>query len=208
MNRQKSLHCEPVHLESQSNCGTQEGHVLLQWVLSVKWGQVRWFFNITCFLTPGSFQPNFPSYVLCVVIWTHGGELLALLLFSHQVTSDSLWPHGLQHARFPCPASPPRACPSSCHWIGEAIQPSHPLSSPSPSAFNLSQHQGLFQWIGCLPSCRGIIPVNLGKWESNGVSLRTSHPFSREMEDCASSDPPRAERDVCIEATAFVLWLK
>ena len=32
------------------------------------------------------------------------------------------------------------------HWVGDAIQPSHPLSSPSP-AFNLSQHQGLFQWV-------------------------------------------------------------
>ena len=33
------------------------------------------------------------------------------------------------------------------HWFSDAIQPSHPLSSPSPPAFNLSQHQGLFQWI-------------------------------------------------------------
>ena len=33
------------------------------------------------------------------------------------------------------------------HWVGEAIQPSHPLSSPSPPAFNLSHHQGLFQWV-------------------------------------------------------------
>ena len=32
------------------------------------------------------------------------------------------------------------------HWIGDAIQPSHPLSSPSPPAPNPSQHQGLFQW--------------------------------------------------------------
>ena len=32
------------------------------------------------------------------------------------------------------------------HWISDATQPSHPLSSPSPTAFNLSQHQGLFQW--------------------------------------------------------------
>ena len=32
------------------------------------------------------------------------------------------------------------------HWVGDTIQPSHPLSSPSPPAFNLSQHQGLFQW--------------------------------------------------------------
>ena len=31
--------------------------------------------------------------------------------------------------------------------VGNAIQPSHPLSSPSPPTFNLSQHQGLFQWV-------------------------------------------------------------
>ena len=33
------------------------------------------------------------------------------------------------------------------HRVGDAIQPSHPLSSPSPPALNLSQHQGLFQWV-------------------------------------------------------------
>ena len=33
------------------------------------------------------------------------------------------------------------------HWVGDAIQPSHPLSSPSPLAFNLSQHQGLFKLV-------------------------------------------------------------
>ena len=33
------------------------------------------------------------------------------------------------------------------HWVGDAIQPSHPLLSPSPPALNLSQHQGLFKWV-------------------------------------------------------------
>ena len=33
------------------------------------------------------------------------------------------------------------------HWVSDAIQPSHPLSSPSPPAFNISQHQGLFKWV-------------------------------------------------------------
>ena len=33
------------------------------------------------------------------------------------------------------------------HWVGDAIQPSHPLSSLSPPTFNLSQHQGLFKWV-------------------------------------------------------------
>ena len=36
------------------------------------------------------------------------------------------------------------------YWVGDSIQPSHPLSSPSPLAFNLSQHQGLFQWVSSL----------------------------------------------------------
>ena len=34
------------------------------------------------------------------------------------------------------------------HWISDAIQPSHSLLPSSPSAYNLSQHQGLFQWVG------------------------------------------------------------
>ena len=33
------------------------------------------------------------------------------------------------------------------YWVGDAIQPSHPLLSPSPSAFNLSYHKGLFKWV-------------------------------------------------------------
>ena len=33
------------------------------------------------------------------------------------------------------------------HWVGDAIQPSHPLSSPSPPTFSLSQHQSLFKWV-------------------------------------------------------------
>ena len=36
------------------------------------------------------------------------------------------------------------------HWVGDAIQPSHPLSSPSPPALNLSQHQGIFKWVSSL----------------------------------------------------------
>ena len=39
----------------------------------------------------------------------------------------------------------PELAETSVHLVGDAIQPSHPLSSPSPPAFNLSQHQGLFQ---------------------------------------------------------------
>ena len=37
-------------------------------------------------------------------------------------------------------------------WVRDAIQPSRPLSSPSPPAFNPSQHQGVFQWVKCFTS--------------------------------------------------------
>ena len=41
----------------------------------------------------------------------------------------------------------PELTQTHVYWHGDAIQPPHPLSSPSPPAFNLSQHQGLFHWV-------------------------------------------------------------
>ena len=41
----------------------------------------------------------------------------------------------------------PEFAQTHVHWVGDAIQPSHHLSSPSPPALNLSQHQGLFKWV-------------------------------------------------------------
>ena len=41
----------------------------------------------------------------------------------------------------------PEITQTHVRWISDAVQPSHPLSSPSPPAFSLSQHQGLFQWV-------------------------------------------------------------
>ena len=46
---------------------------------------------------------------------------------------------------FPVQYQLPELAQTHLHWVGAAIQPSHPLSSPYPPAFNLSQHQGLFQ---------------------------------------------------------------
>jgi len=69
------------------------------------------------------------------------------LLFSCSVVPDSLRHHGLQHPRLPCPSPSPGVAQTHVHWVGDAIPPSHPLSSPSPPAFNLSQHQGLLQWV-------------------------------------------------------------
>ena len=46
------------------------------------------------------------------------------------------------------------------HWVSDAIQPSHPLLPPSPPAFSLSQHQGLFQWVSGLHLVDEVIGVS------------------------------------------------
>ena len=61
--------------------------------------------------------------------------------FSRSVMSVSLQPHEPQHARHPCSSPTPGVHPNHVHRVGDAIQPSHPLLSPSPPALNLSQHQ-------------------------------------------------------------------
>ena len=48
---------------------------------------------------------------------------------------------------FPVHHQLPEPTQTHVHWVGDSIQPSHPLSSPSPLTFNLSQHQGLFKWV-------------------------------------------------------------
>jgi len=55
------------------------------------------------------------------------------------------------------------------HWVGDAIQPSHPLSSPSP-AFSLFQHQGLFQWVS---SC-----IRWPRYWSFSFSISPSNEYS------------------------------
>ena len=66
--------------------------------------------------------------------------------FSCSVMSDSLRLRGLQHVRLPVHHQLLELAQTRVHRVGDALQLSHPLlSSPSPLAFNLSQHQGLFQ---------------------------------------------------------------
>ena len=47
------------------------------------------------------------------------------------------------------------------HWVSDAIQPSYPLLSPSLPAFNLSQHQGLFQWVSSSPQVAKVLEFQL-----------------------------------------------
>ena len=95
--------------------------------------------------------------------------------FSRSVMSNSLWPHGLQHARLPCPSPNPGACPNSCplsQWYHTIISSSIiPFSSclqsfPALWYFPVSQ---LFasggQNIGASASA-SVIPMNIQGWFS------------------------------------------
>ena len=62
---------------------------------------------------------------------------------------DSLQPHGLQHTRLPCLSPSLWVCPNSCPLSWWCYATSYPLSPSSPPfALNLSQHEGLFRWVG------------------------------------------------------------
>ena len=67
--------------------------------------------------------------------------------FSHPLMSKSLRPHESQQPGLPVHHQLLEFTQTHAHRVGDAIQPSHPLSSPSPPAPNTSQHQSLFQWV-------------------------------------------------------------
>ena len=97
----------------------------------------------------------------------------------------------------------PESNQTHVHWVGDAIQPFHPLSSPSPPASNPSQHQGLFQWVSsshqqlCIPSIgvsasTSVLPMNTQDWsplgwtgwislQSKGLSSILQHHSSKAL---------------------------
>ena len=90
--------------------------------------------------------------------------------FSCSVVSDSWWSQELQHTRPPCLLPTPRVYSNSCP-LSRCCHPT--ISSPSPSAFNLSQHQGLFQWVSSshqvakvleFLASASVIPMNIQDW--------------------------------------------
>ena len=103
-------------------------------------------------------------------------------------------PHEPQHTRPPCPSPTPRAYSTHVHQVSDAIQPSHPLSSPSPPAFNLSYHQGLFQWVISLHQVDKVLELQL-QHQSFQWILRTDF-----LQDGLVGSPcsPRGSHNECI----------
>ena len=116
-------------------------------------------------------------------------DLPFLLLFSRPVVSDSSRPHGLQHARPPCPSPSPRVCPSSCsfhQWCLPAISSSDALLSFCPQCFPASGTYPMShmfasdnQNIGASASA-SVLPVNIQGWSplrlTGLISLLSKRP--------------------------------
>ena len=81
--------------------------------------------------------------------------------FSRSVVSDSLRPREPQHSRWWTHHQHPEFTQTHVHRVSDAIQPSHPLSSPSPPAPNPSQHQSLFQWVNALHEVAKVLEFQL-----------------------------------------------
>ena len=99
-----------------------------------KWGERK-------LLHLKSVHPNYP----CTPVW----EILAYssVQFSRSAVSDCDVTD-CSTLGFPVHHQLPQLAQTHVHWDSDSIQPSPPLSSSSPPAFNLSQHQGLFHWVG------------------------------------------------------------
>ena len=93
--------------------------------------------------TPASESPSSWLPQMCLV-W---GWILESAISSVAQSYLTLRPHESQHARPPCHHQLPESTQTHVHQVGDAIQPSHPLLSPSLPAAIPSQHQGLFQWV-------------------------------------------------------------
>ena len=102
--------------------------------------------------------------------------MFMLFLFSCSVVSGSLHPMYYSTPGFPVLHYLLEFAQIHVHWVSDAIQPSRPLSPPSPPALNLSQHQGLFQLVSSLRQSVGVsasasaLPMNFQDWFPLGLT--------------------------------------
>ena len=116
------------------------------------------------------------------LVWGHSAEL------SSQMSIDDCSVQSLSHVRlFVTPWIAARQASlvyhqlleftqTHVHWVSDAIQPSHPLLSPSPPAPNPSQHQGLFQWVSSSHELAKVLEFQLQhqyfQWTPRLISFR------------------------------------
>ena len=111
-----------------------------------------WYWPESCV----TLNKSWLSLNLC--FFTYSVMMVSSVQFSHSVMSDSLQSHEQQHTVH---HQLLESTQTHVHRVSDAIQPSHPLSSPPPPALNLSQHQGLFKWVSSLHQVAKVLQFQL-----------------------------------------------
>ena len=110
------------------------------------------------------------------------GHQFSSVQFSHSVMSDSLWPHGLQHTRPPCPLISPGVCPSSCpltQWCYPTILSSVPSFSSCPQCFSASGSFPMSQFFASggqsigVSASASVFSMNIQGWLTGLISLQS-----------------------------------
>ena len=103
----------------------------------------------------------------------------------------------------------PESTQTHVYWVGDAIQPSHPLSSPPPPALNLSQHQGLFKWVSSLHQVAKVLEFQLQhqpfQWTPRTDLLQdglVGSPYS--PRDAQESSPTSQFKSITSSALSFL----
>ena len=119
----------------------------------------------------------------CIHFHDPTAQKFSSVQFSCSVMSDSLQHQGLQHTRLPVHHQLPESTQTHVHWVGDAIQPFYPLSSPSPPALSISPASGSFpmsqfftsggQSIGVSASA-SVLPMNIQDWFPLGLTCLIS----------------------------------
>ena len=103
-----------------------------------------------------------------------------LLLFSCQVVSNSLQPHGLQHTRLPCPSPSPRVCPSSCplnQWCHPTIIPFSSCLQSLPESWSFPRSQFFTLGGQSIRASASVLPMNTQDWFPLGLTGLISLQF-------------------------------
>ena len=154
--KEMATHCRVLSWEipwTEEPGGLQFMGLKMSWIwlvtkitaMKTKWKElIRWQYNMK-FLFSKSNQTSSqnlsrPCYVII--------QFSSVQWLSHVWVFET--PMGCSMPGFPVLHQLMELMQTHVHQVGDAIQPSHPLLSPSPPAFNLSQHQSLFQWVRSL----------------------------------------------------------
>ena len=108
---------------------------------------------------------------------------------------------------FPVHHQLPELAQTHVHQVGEAIQPSHPLSTHSPPAFNLSQHQGLFKWVSSLHQVAKVLEFQF-QHQSFQLIFRTNFlQYWLVLSPCSPRDSQESSQHHSSKVSFFPGWM-